>query len=268
MKKFLCILCFLAGSLFAKENIRGVIDIAVKNDYITQRGLLVTNTGLSVQVLNAFELDVCKAGTLHFGIWNNLWTNQDDPNVGVWNELDWFVGWSIGFQDQWKFHAQFVELVSPPHNFIPENNAEFTLSYEDAFSINPYIRLWWAISGDSTVVVGKRGGTYYVELGLIPEYTFNAVRFTFPIWLSVGPPNFWNGGEDALRHNRCNFGLFSTGIHMRAPIGNWYFSVGGQYYYLINDNLLQAQLFTVGVPSLGAAYRNVGVASLSLGFDF
>jgi len=41
-----------------------------------------------------------------------------------------------------------------------------------------------------------------------------------------------------------------------------------QYYYLINDNLLQAQLFTIEVPSIRKAHRHVGVGYLGFGFDF
>jgi hypothetical protein len=267
--------------------IHGVVDIEFKNDYITTRGLLVTNTGLTVQVLTGLSLDLYKNqdcwiqnAVLNFGIWNDLWTDQDNPYVGAWKELDWYVGTTINFRGGWKLQAQFIEFVSPPHAFRPANNAEFVLSYDDSacglpITINPYIKLFWEVSGDSTVVVGRNGNTYYFEFGMIPRYEINEIVFTMPTWFSVGPESFWNGGDLALKSVHDHFGLFSTGLRARIPlgfipaeVGKWYIDVGAQYYYLINDNLLQAQVFTLQLNSYKSAHRNVGVGFVGVGFEF
>lgn len=98
---------------------------------------------------------------------------------------------------------------------------------------------------------------------------------TAPTWLTVGPASFWNGGSLGLKNKNSHFGVFSTGLNTKFPLhfipsrlGNWYFSIGGQYYYLINDNLLQAQTITLGIHSYKHAHRNVGVASAGIGFSF
>jgi hypothetical protein len=264
IRKLLC-----AGLLFSASyaDIHGLVDIAFKNDYITPRGLLVTDTGLTVQVLNTFAIDICKSVTGNFGAWNDIWTAQGDPYVGAWNEFDWFVGATLSWANHWKFFAQFLQFVSPPHHFRPENNAEFVLSFEDG-SYNPYLKLFWAISGDSTIVVGNPGKTYYVEIGFIPTYKWPKVIFTLPTALSFGPAHFWNGGKLALKNSHSHFGIFTTAINLRIPLGAWYISVGGQYYRLINENLLQAQKFTIGVHSLRSAHRNVLVGSFNVGFEF
>lgn len=275
----------------SKSDIHGLFDFTFKNDYITPRGLLVSDTGLTMQILAGLSLDVYKNPkgnisrvSVDVGVWNDLWTAQHNPTAGSWNELDWFLGFTIAFKKQWKFQAQFIEFLSPPGNFKPENNAELTLFYDDSewklpLTLYPYVKLFWAISGDSTVVVGRRGNTYYIELGLTPTVDLSKscfpVVFTFPSWISIGPANFWNGGKLALKHSKSHFGVFSTGFKGSIPLsfipktlGNWHLDIGLQYYYLINDNLLQAQLFTLHIPNIRSAKRNIGVGYLNLGFLF
>ena len=112
----------------AGSDIHGYCDFAFKNDYITPRGLLVTDTGLTVQILAGLNLDVYKNPhncinkiSLIIGVWNDIWTDQHSHTVGSWNELDWFAGAEITFATDWKFRADFLEFLSPPGNFTPEN---------------------------------------------------------------------------------------------------------------------------------------------------
>ena len=143
------------------------------------------------------------------------------------------------------------------------------------------------MSGDSTVVVGKRGNTFDVEIGMFPTLDLNKFGLpaflSAPTWVTVGPEEFWNGGHGALKcttGSSSNFGVFSTGLQAKVPLkfipagfGNWYARAGAQYYHLLNDNLLYAQTFTralpgpVGSPS-SSARRNIDVLFGALGFDF
>lgn len=245
----------------------GFFDIAFKNDYITPRGLLVTNTGLTIQTLLGLYVDVYNdscgnKASITLGIWNDLWTDQGNPYVGAWNEMDWFAGITTRIANNWLFNVQFLQFVSPPHNFKPENNVEFLFGYDDGF-LNPYVKLFWAVSGDSTVVVGRKGNTYDVEIGLLPTIEFQYFTLLAPTWITVGPASFWNGGALGLKNKNCNFGVFSTGLNFKFPLIFGYIYLGGQYYYLINDSLLQAQTIT-----LGTRHRHVGVATAGMGFSF
>jgi len=279
---------------FAKSqssDVHGFFDLSIKNDYITPRGLLVSNTGLTIQVLAGITLDVYKnpcgwlsQASITMGVWNDIWTKQGDPYVGGWNELDWFVGVNTLIAKNWLFEVQYLQFVSPPHHFTPENNIEFFLGYDDSswgrpVVFNPYVKFFWAFSGDSTVIVGRHGHTYDVEIGLVPTLELKnlcvPVILTAPTWITVGPPSFWNGGTLGLKNKKVNFGVFSTGLNAKFPLtlmparlGNWYFDIGGQYYYLINDNLLQAQTITLGVPTYKHGHRNIGVATTGIGFSF
>jgi hypothetical protein len=59
--------------------IHGFDDLLFKNDYITPRGLFVTNKGLTIQMLNGFMAPVYQSGSgpindvsLVAGIWNDF----------------------------------------------------------------------------------------------------------------------------------------------------------------------------------------------------
>jgi hypothetical protein len=80
-------------------DIHGFFDVTFANDYITPRGLLVTNSGLTTQLLSGLVFDLYKNPNgfvnnfnVYAGVWNDLWSKQDHPQVGSWNEFDWFVG--------------------------------------------------------------------------------------------------------------------------------------------------------------------------------
>lgn len=272
--------------------IHGFFNVIFTNDYITPRGLLVTNSDLTVQIFHGFGLDVyknpdtCGINSVSFtlGTIYDFWTGQDNSFVGAWNEFDWFFGTVIGFGKHWRFGLQYVQFLSPPHNFRPENNVEFLLGYDDSWLklpvvFNPYVKLWWTVSGDSNVVVGRRGHTYDVEIGFIPTMALGKCYYdivlTTPTWITVGPASFWNGGEFGLKHEPSNFGVFSTGLTatiplkwVPKPLGKWYVNGGFQYYYLINNSLLEAQVFTLGVHSRRDAHRNVMTGFVTIGVNW
>jgi len=279
-------------------DIHGFFDVSFKNDYITPRGLLVTNTGLTTQVLSGLVLDLYKdpngfINKVSFigGTWNDLWSEQRNPTVGAWNEFDWFIGSEVVFAKDWTFGVQFVQFLSPPGNFRAESNVEFALRYGDRgfgvlpIAINPYVKLFWAAAGDSTVVVGDQGDTYDVEIGMVPTLDLNkygtALVLTAPTWITVGPATYWNRGVTGCgpsAFSPCatsNAGVFSTGLKGTVPLtfvparlGKWYVDAGFQYYYLINDSLLLAQTFTGTASSFDAAHRDVLVAFAGFGFGF
>ena len=105
-----------------------------------------------------------------------------------------------------------------------------------------------------------------MEFGAIPTVSLSEcipITISAPTWISVGPSNFWNGGKLALKNENSHFGVFSTGLKgnidlefIPKSLGKWYFDFGFQYYYLINDNLLQAQIFTLNLSSIDFAKRN------------
>jgi hypothetical protein len=316
-------------------DVHGIFDVTFANDYITPRGLLVTNTGLTTQILAGLGVDIYKDKygfindiSISAYTWNDLWSQQNDPHVGSWNEFDWGVVAAVKFAQYWKLSVEYGEFLPPAHDLITsfpstERHVEVGLFYDDSwwwrgvpFAINPYVKFFGETSGPSVVVLGARE-RYDVELGIVPTYDFGKVSsvpvtVTVPTWITVGPSSFWNknvfiagpgggvGSADIMNRffagasNFCgplsneacansNAGVFSTGLKATLSLttwipkrlGNWYVKGGVQYFHIINDALLAAQIFTGaagGASNLYGAYplahRDIGVGYGGLGFTF
>lgn len=262
--------------------IHGFNDLTVKNDYITPRGLLVTNDRFTTQILNGLVLNTYHNPatplddvSLVAGIWNDIDSGQNSKTVGSWNEFDWFVGANFEFYKVWSAGVSYVAFLSPPGNFAAEHNLEFTLKLDDSgflspVSLHPYAKLFYEFAGPSVVVTGKGAGTFDVELGIVPTLDLHPysvpATLTAPSWVTVGPSDFWGGGGNA--------GVVSTGLTGTFPLdtvpkqyGNWNFHLGFQYYHLINNKLLLAQTL-IGSAGTGPGHRDVVVGLGGIGLNF
>lgn len=261
-------------------NIHGFFEMPFKTAYVTPRGLVVENQGLVIQPVFGLVFPLDDIGPIHkvafvTGIWNSINFNQDDHFVGPWNELDYFASIS-GSVGKFTGTLTYSPWYSPPHAFTIESTSDFKVSYDDTdqilkgFAFKPYIDFFYSISGDSTVILGRPGSTYYFELGMNPSYTYKGIAdwpltFNFPTYFSVGPKNYWDVTEKS-----SNFGVFSTAINVTVPLnmipiryGAWHADAGLQYFYLMNHSLLEA-----GTIASGNNNRNVLNASIGFGFNF
>jgi hypothetical protein len=269
-------------------NIHGFFNSPFKTAYVTPRGLVVQNEGLVWQpivglVIPIGDLGPVKNFSLVGGIWNSVDTAESgsNPTTGAWDEMDVFVSVGGKIADAVKLDLTYVAFNSPEHAFSTEHNIDLKITYDDSktplwgksgFSLNPYVDLWWAVSGDSTVILGKKGDTGYVELGIAPSYTVKPspeypITLTLPTYISVGPKTYWdrNGSFDD-----SNFGLFSVSLNATMSLafiptkyGFWHADAGVTYDYLISDALLAA-----GGLASGNDDRNVVILSLGFGFGF
>jgi len=256
--------------------LHGFGDISVKSDYVTPRGLVVVDDGVTVQVLNGLVLKSPGGVTFHAGTWVDLNPGYNKAeNITAVNEFDYFVGVSAFVAPKVEVGAEYSAFISgqPSVAFKPEHNIEFSLKYHDGgkdskVTINPYAKLFWAVSSkSSTVVLGKAGNTFDVELGMVPTVKTGAVKFSMPTWVTVGPKTYWGNTGDGIKDS--NFGVISTGLKAETPLS---FLKGGagasvyaqvQYYHLINDNLAVAR--TILTNSTGRDKFVFG-AGLSIGF--
>jgi hypothetical protein len=288
-------------------DVHGFFDTTYATNRVTGGGLLLYPSGTALtQVSTGLGLDIYKdpAGfinlvNVHAGVWSEYWVNSL-TNLGVrsWQEMDFWAGIDVVFAQYWKFTAEYVQFNFP--GTIPTaTNGVFTLGYSDAhlgwwFPFNPYVTLFYNSSEDgSTVVFGKRGGTYRVTIGIVPTVSLFKdhmfpLTLAFPTSVTVGPSTFWNRQDGTT--NFCgptglapcatsNLGFATTGIQAKwsleklipKRLGSWYFKASGHYYHIYNDSLLAAQVGTPGVApatSFINAKENVVVGALSLGFGF
>lgn len=242
--------------------LHGFGEVTVKNDYVTPRGLVVTTAGGTVQILNGL-IAVSPGGVaFHAGSWVDLnpGFSRSDGNITTVNEFDFFVGVSGNIAPNLKAGVEYSQFISgqPSVAFQDERNIEFSLKYSDApdaaFSINPYAKVFWAFSSkSSTVVLGKRGGTYDVEIGAVPTYKAGRITLTAPTWFTVGPKSYWvRQANRPLVDDRSNFGVISTGLRVSTPIpfvkggANANLFAFGQYFHLVNDGLRAAKAILNG----------------------
>ncbi len=269
-----------AGTAHADDGdwqLHGFGDVSVKSDYVTPRGLVVVDDGVTVQVLNGLVAVTPGGVAFHAGTWVDLNPGYNHTeNITTVNEFDFFVGVSGKITPQLEAGVEYSQFISgqPSVAFQDERNIEFSLKYHDGdkdskVTINPYVKLFWAFdSKSSTVVLGKAGGTYDVELGVVPTINLGAGSISVPTWITVGPKTYWGSKGDAI--DDSNFGVVSTGLKGSVPIK--LFKGGGasaslyaqvQYYHLINDNLEAARFLLT--RSTGSDKVTFG-AGISFGF--
>lgn len=233
-------------------SLHGFGDVSIKNDYVTPRGLVVTTSGATSQVLGGLVLVAPNGIALHAGTWTDLnpGFNKKENTTAV-NEFDFFVGIDGDVMKNVNVGVEYSQFISgqPKFAFKTERNIEFSVKYKDGtkdsvLTFNPYAKLFWAFSGkSSTVVLGKAGDTFDIELGAVPTYKLPAVTLSVPTWITVGPKTYWGKGATT----DGNVGVFSTGLKASTPLtfikggAGASVYVSGQYYHLINDNLVTAK---------------------------
>jgi hypothetical protein len=265
--------------------LHGFGDISVKSDYVTPRGLMVVDDGATVQVLNGLVAVAPSGFAIHAGTWLDLNPSYNRAeNITAVNEFDWFVGVSGPIAKGLTAGVEYSEFISgqPSVAFKPERNIEFSLKYADGdkdskVTINPYAKLFWAVdSKSSTVVLGKAGDTFDVELGMVPTIKVGEGSLSAPTWITVGPESYWGSPSNGLikagvvpLKNSGSFGVFSTGLKGSVPLkmfkggANASLYAQLQYYHLINDNLATAR--TLLTNSTGRDKLTFG-AGISFGF--
>ena len=270
--------CLGAAPASAEEpgpSLHGFADISVKTDYITPRGLHVTSEGTTLQVLNGLVVDLPQdpqglVTDVSFvaGTWSDFNPGYKPVNTRAFNEFDWFVGANAKLGKRLTLGVQYVEFISGQSAFTTEKNVELSAAFDDTgvfkpIAFHPYAKVFLATAGDSTVVVGKRGGTFDVELGAVPSLDLHPLVLSAPTWVTVGPESFWGNGGG-------NVGVFSTGLKLTYPLktppamGHWSVYVGYQYYNLINDRLVLAQ----SILNPGKTDRSVNLIQAGVGLGF
>ena len=281
-------------------DVHGYADLTFASTRVTNGGLYLYNRGFVHQIDTGLSLDIYKNSSSFInsfsvfgGVWNEFW---DDPTPGsrMWQEMDMWAGFSVGFAQYWNFTAQHVQFHFPGAT-PTAYNYDFKLSFNDSFTgspitWNPYVDVFYNAAGGSTVVLGKRTGGTRVSFGVVPtvnwqKYIGIPLTVSAPTWITVGDTSFWNRQDGTT--NLCgststspcatnSVGYYSTGLQAKLSIadsiipkrlGSWYLKAGVQYYHLQNDALLAAQATTVGL-TFPNAKRDIVVGSGGLGFSF
>jgi len=260
--------------------IHGFGSVQFSTDYITPRGLVVSDKGVTLQALAGLVWVLPKNFSIVAGSWNDAdLFHQHAPGVGAWVEEDFFAGVNYQLSKKTKLSITYDSWNFPGGAPSNEQNIEFTGSYDDSaparsWSLQPHATVFWAIaSPSSTVVLGQpadKGTTAYLELGATPTLALKSIPLTItaPTWISVGAPKYWCADSSTCGSN--HFGVLSTGLTFTTPAsfippqyGHWRLYAGFQYFNLLNGALVDSQEIVVG-----STHRNVINGFIGTGFGF
>jgi hypothetical protein len=279
-------------------DVHGYADYTYATNRVTGGGMILYPSSSSLsQIDTGLRLDIYKnqAGLINSfsvfgGVWNEYWTN---PPVGTrqWQEMDWWLGFTVGFAKYWSVTAQRLDFQFPGGG--GQTNYVVTLGFNDSFTgwpivFNPYLTYWANPSGGTNIVTGAHA--YRIELGMKPTIglfkgTALPLTLVFPTWIELGPKSYWDRADGTT--NRCgtlgtapcstnSVGYVSTGIQARwsletyipKRLGSWYVKAGAQYYHFNNDILLANQVLLGSATSFNTAHRDYVVGSGGVGFSF
>jgi hypothetical protein len=272
-----------------ETHVHFLIQAELASAYITPRGMIVTNSGLTIQPLFLMFVDLYKGdGFLNSvkavgGVWNDINSNPvskqppfgSDPKTN-WVETDPIGGLSIGFAKNFTLDVTYSAFVMHILDIGTSQHLETKLSFNDsdllgAFALHPYLLYWQELDGKATdadvpqAVFGpssksgshpQPGSSFYFEVGIAPSYTFkNAGNLTVSAPCRVLMPNERFYGE--YYGNTEFFGLFEAGLKASVPLtfmpkgyGNWNAYAGFKYQYYNDKNLYNLNTFNApGEPT-------------------
>jgi hypothetical protein len=235
------------GSLF---NVLLSIDFA--NEYVTPRGMIVRDRGLTYQPLllvfiNCYKGDgFINSFQIVGGVWNDLGTSSvsihppfgSDPK-SPWTELDPIGGISIGFAKNFKLEVTYTAFIEQILDIGPSHHLFAKLSYDDSeyfhgFGFHPYFMYWQELDNKATdadvpfAVFGpsptsgrhaQPGSSFYLEVGITPGYTFkNLGGLTLEAPCRLLLPNNRFYGEYYTSSPTIGIGLFEVGAKATMPL--------------------------------------------------
>ena len=248
--------------------------------YVTPRGMIVRDEGLTIQPLLLAFLPLYKSDNFSLtfvgGMWNDFGTARVSKNAPYgsdpktrWTEIDPIVGLSAGLGKYFTLDVTYTAFVEQILDIGTSNHLETKLSFKDsdflgAFALNPYVIFWYELDGKATsaqvpqAVFGpsaksgnnpQPGSSWYFDIGITPSYTFKDFgSLTVSLPCRVLLPNERFYGE--YYGEASTIGLWEVGVKASAPLtfmpksyGSWSANVGVKFLYFEDDNLANLNTF-------------------------
>jgi hypothetical protein len=269
-----------------------LFNVDILNEYVTPRGMIVRNQGVTIQPLLLAFINLYKgdgwldSAKIVGGIWNDYGTSRVSvhapyysPDRTHWTETDPIFGLSFGLFKYFTLDVTYTAFIEQILDIGTSNHLDSKLSFDDsaflkAFALHPYFEYWQELTGKATdadvpeAVFGpssKSGAnpapaaSYYFDVGIDPQYTFEnflgGLKIEAPC--SVLLPNERFYGEYYGDANTV--GLFELGLKFTVPItcipanyGHWSFHTGFNYLDFVDNNLYHLNEFNAP----GAPKRN------------
>jgi hypothetical protein len=246
-------------------------DVEFANEYLTPRGLIVVNQGLTIQPLILGFINVYHGDsfindfTIVPGIWADFSTAKSGPRPGFaysqnfnpatgtyslvdstyLNEVDPILGGTVTFAKNYTLGLTYTAFISQNGAYPTSQHLETKLSMNDtdylkAFALHPTVIYWQELRNKATVgPVAGHGPSGYFDLGIAPSYTFEKCNLKLEAPIRTLIP------IDDRFYGRSGIGLYEVGGKATVPMnfmpqgyGNWSFHVGVKYMKFLNQGLI------------------------------
>jgi len=230
-----------------------LVNLDVANQYVTPRGMMVRNQGVTFQPLflgffNVYSGDsFINSVTLNGGMWNDIGTKEVGIGTGgynskpstPWTEIDPIGGIEIGFAKNFTLDVTATAFVEQIEAIGTSDHLDSKLSFNDApylhadgFGFHPYFEFWQELSGKATdadlpaALNGNKptassgkyyqpGSSYYIQTGVDPSYSFkDGVKLEVPVDFLLPSDRFY--GE--YYGKASTLGLWSVGGKVTVPL--------------------------------------------------
>ncbi len=258
------------------SRVNALLNFEFSDKYLTPRGMIVHDQGLTFQQLTLGLFNVYKGDTfindvtLVGGVWNDFSSSGVSVHAPFgttpktsWVEIDPIAGVSVGIAKKLTLSVTYTAFNMQILDIGTSQHLETKLAFDDseylgAFALHPYFLYWQELDGKATaadvpyiVFKGQSGpgSSHYFELGIAPSYTFKdlaGLKLEAPMRVLLPDSNFY--GE--YYGKASTVGLYELGLKATVPLafmpkgyGNWGFHAGFRYMKFEDDNLAGMQQF-------------------------
>lgn len=233
--------------------------LEISDKYLTPRGMIVQNEGVTIQPLllgmvdaydgppDAFLTDITVVG----GLWCDYATEGIpeglDPDSSDTNfiEIDPIFGLSFTFAKNFKLDVTYTAFAMQILDIGTSHHLETKFSYDDtdllgAWAFHPYVLYWQELDGKATAAANFGfEESHYFEFGVAPGTKVGPVKLEAPMRVVLPASDFYG---DAFADS-STVGLYELGMKASIPIsmppgyGFWNAYVGFRYMDFVDDNL-------------------------------
>lgn len=257
---------FAAPALHADEappsRLHALFNLEVSDKYLTPRGMIVQDEGVTIQPLflgfldaydgkpDAFLSDI----TLIAGFWSDYATDSIPEGLGAGSsetnfiEIDPILGVSFGLGKNFKLDVTYTAFCMQILDIGTSEHLEVKLGYNDtdllgAFALHPYVSFWKELDNKATAAANFGvDSSYYFEVGVTPGVQLGKVKLEAPLRALLPDDEFY--GETF--GDSSTVALWEVGLKATVPMdfmpkgyGSWSAHLGVRYMNFVDDNLKQ-----------------------------
>jgi hypothetical protein len=262
------------------SNVNELVSLEFASEYVTPRGMLVHDTGLTFEPLALTIVNLYKSdsflSSLSFagGAWADFTSAGESEHAPYgsapktdFTEVDPIASLSFGLAKDFKLDLTYSAFAEQILSIPVSQNFEAKLTYDDskylgAYALHPFFSYWQEVSGKATdadvpeAVLGPShfsgshpapGPSYYFDTGIDPSYTFkNGWKIEAPCSVLLPNERFYGDYYAAS----STVGLWEVSLRGTIPLkfmpagyGHWNFNYGANFLYFVDDNLVNLNTF-------------------------